>query len=194
MMTAGDGGGMTASMRREEFDVLAQRSRQRVYSRAYGLLQNANEAEDVVQEALIKAWCSYPQFDGRNWEGWLHRIVTNTALNRLAVLKRTQRLSVTEPSEDGSGDDLLSRIPGSITEQPEHQVMARERREQLAAAMNTLPGEWATMLRLYAVDELSYDQIGVRMNCSPGTVRSRIHRARARLQAVLTNVSSNIEC
>jgi len=193
MMTAGDNGTRTTVRQREVFDALVQRSRQQVYSRAYRLLRNQADAEDVTQEAFIKAWCRFPQFDGRNWDAWLHRIVTNAALSRLELLKRSQRVFASEPTDTEAGDDLLARLPANGAEQPERQVIAREGRERLQAAIDTLPAEWATLIRLYALDDYSCDQIAALMDWPPGTVRSRIHRARARLRAVLMDEVVNGE-
>jgi RNA polymerase sigma-70 factor, ECF subfamily len=181
--------------RRAKFDAQVKRSHAKVYHQAYRLLNNASEAEDATQEAFLNAWHSFHRFDAAHlpvremasaWDAWLRRIVTNVAYNRLRTQRRKLTLSLNTSEEGASGDSPLARIPDNADKQPERLILAREYHDEVKALLNALPKEQATVLRLHIFDQFSYQEIADRVGCAVGTVRSRIHRACARLRGRLT--------
>jgi RNA polymerase sigma-70 factor, ECF subfamily len=194
MMEAQTNDAMAEVSRGEEFEALVRRNRKQIYSQAYRLLHDATEAEDATQEALLRAWCHYPHFDAARlpqpaaahaWNCWLHRIVTNVAFNRLRDLKRSRRHLLDVEADASSSDSPLSRIPSDPAAEPERQVMVRELSKEVETLMKALPEEQATILRLHAFEGCSYEEIAAITHRPLGTIRSRLHRARARLSAGL---------
>jgi RNA polymerase sigma-70 factor (ECF subfamily) len=195
MMTAQTNDAMAEVSRSEEFEALVRRNRKQIYRQAYRLLRDATEAEDATQEALLRAWSHYPHFNAARspqpaaahaWNCWLHRIVTNVAFNRLRDLKRSRTHLLDVEAETSAGDSPLLRTPSDPAAEPERQVMVRELSEEVETLMKALPEEQAMILRLYAFDGCSYEEIAAITHRPLGTIRSRIHRARARLSAGLS--------
>jgi RNA polymerase sigma-70 factor (ECF subfamily) len=115
------------------------------------------------------------------WNCWLHRIVTNVAFNRLRDLKRSRTHLLDVEADTSASDSPLLRISSDPAAEPERQVMVRELSAQVEMLMKALPEEQATVLRLHAFDGCSYEEIAAITHRPLGTIRSRIHRARARL-------------
>jgi RNA polymerase sigma-70 factor, ECF subfamily len=188
-------GSTEETARRAEFDAQVKRSHAKVYYQAYRLLHNASEAEDATQEAFLNAWRTFPRFDGAclpqrdaasAWDAWLRRIVTNVAYNRLRTQRRKRSISLDSSLEDAPGDSLLARIADDADKQPERVFLTREYHDHVKALLKALPKEQATVLRLHFFDQFTYEEIAERVGCAVGTVRSRIHRACARLRSRLT--------
>ena len=158
-----------------------QRRLQRLISR---FVRDAAEAEDVTQEAFIKAYRALPAFRGESaFYTWLYRIGINTAKNYLVALKRrapTSTLFDSEESEDFEGVDGLQD-----TNTPENELMSKQVAAVVNATLMKLPDDLRTALTLREIEGLSYEEIAEIMSCPIGTVRSRIFRAR---ETVATNL------
>jgi RNA polymerase sigma-70 factor (ECF subfamily) len=162
------------SSAREE---LFQRHRGESYRYAYRLLGHEQDALDVVQEAMLKAFSALADFDGRSgFRTWLLRIVTNTAYDWGRRRKR-------RPSARG-GDEATSYEPTS-DEDPAHRLNQQELRRELNQALNRLSSTLRETFILYAELGLSYKEIAETQDVPIGTVMSRIHAAREKLQAGL---------
>lgn len=151
-----------------------QRKLLRLVSR---LVRDQAEAEDVTQEAFIKAYRALAGFRGDSaFYTWLYRIGVNTAKNWLVANGRRAPTSTELDNEDaenfGEGD-LLRDV-----DTPERLLMTKQIGETVNAAMTELPEELRTAISLREVDGLSYEEIAQVMDCPIGTVRSRIFRAR----------------
>ena len=160
---------------RAAFDLLYQRYQQRIRSLVGRFVHAAEDVDDVVQEAFIKAYRALPRFRGESaFYTWLYRISVNTAKNHLASRSR-QPLGV-----ELDADDARTAVAEALRdiEDPE----AALRRDQLQAtvdqALANLPEDLRSALTLREFDGLSYAQIAEIMDCPVGTVRSRIFRAR----------------
>ena len=158
-----------------------QRRLQRLISR---FVRDAAEAEDVTQEAFIKAYRALPAFRGESaFYTWLYRIGINTAKNYLVALKRrapTSTLFDSEEAEDFEGVDGLQD-----TNTPENELMSKQVAAVVNATLMKLPDDLRTALTLREIEGLSYEEIAEIMRCPIGTVRSRIFRAR---ETVATNL------
>ena len=158
-----------------------QRRLQRLISR---FVRDAAEAEDVTQEAFIKAYRALPAFRGESaFYTWLYRIGINTAKNYLVALKRrapTSTLFDSEESEYFEGVDGLQD-----TNTPENELMSKQVAAVVNATLMKLPDDLRTALTLREIEGLSYEEIAEIMRCPIGTVRSRIFRAR---ETVATNL------
>ena len=158
------------------FDLLFSRYQHKIVSLVGRYLRDAQDVEDVTQEAFIKAFRALPRFRGESaFYTWLYRIAINTAKNHLvARSRRPPGVDVdVEDAEFMDGADLLKE-----GESPE----AALARDELSAAINTaigqLPDDLRSAVTLREFDGLSYEQIAQIMDCPVGTVRSRIFRAR----------------
>ncbi len=151
-----------------------QRKLGRLVSR---LVRNSAEAEDVTQEAFIKAYRALGAFRGESaFYTWLYRIGINTAKNYLVAQGRRAPTTTAMDNEEAENFEDAERLHDFNT--PEAELMSRQIAETVNASMEALPEELRTAIRLREIEGLSYDEIASLMNCPIGTVRSRIFRAR----------------
>jgi RNA polymerase sigma-70 factor, ECF subfamily len=151
-----------------------QRKLMRLVSR---LVRDQAEAEDVVQEAFIKAYRALPQFRGDSaFYTWLYRIGINTAKNYLVTQGRRAPTSTEADVEEAETFDDGDHLRDINT--PESLLVTKQIAKTLNIAMDELPEELRTAITLREIEGLSYDEIAESMGCPIGTVRSRIFRAR----------------
>jgi RNA polymerase sigma-70 factor (ECF subfamily) len=154
---------------------LFQRYREDAYRVAYRLLGHEQDALDVVQEALVKAFLGLGDFDGRSgFRYWLLRIVGNTALDWGRRRKRRPRLSI------GNGRSELPEP--SCHDDPARSLHQQDLRRKLDQALNDLSPKIRTTFVLFAELGLSYKEIAETQEIPIGTVMSRINAAREKLQ------------
>jgi RNA polymerase sigma-70 factor, ECF subfamily len=161
---------------RSAFDVLVLRYQQKVLKLVLRYIRDPMEAEDVVQEAFIKAFRAIGSFRGDSaFYTWIYRIAINTAKNALVSSKR-RPVSYDIDVQDPEQGDLEARLTDGET--PEQLALTEEIRETVNRAMADLPEDLRTAIVLREIDGLSYEEIAESMDCPVGTVRSRIFRAR----------------
>lgn len=171
-------------MRRKEFEQLAKRYQRDIFSAALRLTNNYADAEDLAQEAFLKAYTAFDQFQlGTNFRAWLLRILTNTHINRYRRSKRSPESIAWEEftllGEKPPADDYPAPCP------PEHEVMATVPDEVVGPALHELPQEFREAVILSDIHELSYKEIAQALSIPLGTVRSRIFRGRKLLRESL---------
>jgi RNA polymerase sigma-70 factor (ECF subfamily) len=151
-----------------------QRKLLRLVSR---LVRDPAEAEDVVQEAFIKAYRALPQFRGDSaFYTWLYRIGINTAKNYLVTLGRRAPTSTEADIQEAETFDDGDNLRDINT--PESLLATKQIAETVNLAMDGLPEELKMAISLREIEGLSYEEIASVMQCPIGTVRSRIFRAR----------------
>lgn len=161
---------------RHAFDLLFGRYQQKIINLVTRYVRDAQEVEDVTQEAFIKAYRALPRFRGESaFYTWLYRIAINTAKNHLVSRSRRPPGSdvEVEDAEHMDGADLLREA-----ESPEAALARDELEAAIDAAIAALPDDLRSAVTLREFDGLSYEQIAQIMECPVGTVRSRIFRAR----------------
>ena len=158
-----------------------QRKLARLLSR---LVRDPAEAEDVAQEAFIKAYRALPSFRGDSaFYTWLYRIAINTAKNYLVALGRRAPTTTGFDNEEAEGFEDAEQLRDSNT--PESELEGKEIAATVNRAMDALPADLRTAITLREIEGLSYEEIANVMNCPVGTVRSRIFRARDAIAAEL---------
>ncbi len=142
------------------------------------LTRNGAEAEDLVQDALVKAFRAREQFaPGTNMRAWLLRIVTNTFINRYRR-GGLERSVLEGPDADPLADGWVSTSSMAALRDPEGQALRRVLEKEIQVALDELPEDFRLAVVLADVQELSYKEIGELMGCPIGTVLSRLHRGR----------------
>jgi RNA polymerase sigma-70 factor (ECF subfamily) len=153
----------------DAFSALVVRYQSLALRVAYTLV--GDDAPDVVQDALVKAYRNLHRFrTGGPFKAWLLRIVTNEASNRRRSAGRRAAVALRALDET------------SVAETPEDLVLSSERRNELAAAVGRLPAIDREVIALRWFAELSEADMAVALDCAPGTVKSRVSRALARLR------------
>ena len=167
------------------FDQLVLKYRSRVYGVVYNLTSNREDASDLTQDAFIKSFQSINRFQGQSsFFTWLYRIAVNSTLTHL----RKNRLRTFFSFEKINTDDKVSaEVIAALTDDTgaDHETFARELQEKLNEAMQKLSIPHRTVITLFEIDGLSHQEIAEIMNCSVGTVRSRLHYAKQLLQSEL---------
>jgi RNA polymerase sigma-70 factor (ECF subfamily) len=134
------------------------------------------EAQDVAQEAFLKAYRALPGFRGESaFYTWLYRIAINTAKNHLVAQQR-RPVDYQIDMQDPDQYEIHPRLRDEAT--PERMALQEELRVTVEQAIGELPEELRTAILLREIDGLSYEEIAAAMQCPVGTVRSRIFRAR----------------
>ena len=161
---------------RAAFDLLVLRYQHKVLKLIMRYVHDATEAEDIAQEAFVKAYRALQSFRGDSaFYTWLYRIAINTAKNALVATKR-RPMDYDLDLQDPEQYDLHSRLAESET--PEALLLTDEIRDTVNRAIENLPEDLRTAIVLRELEGLSYEDIAQTMDCPVGTVRSRIFRAR----------------
>jgi RNA polymerase sigma-70 factor (ECF subfamily) len=168
---------------RGAFDLLVLKYQHKVVKLVARLLRDPAEAEDVAQEAFVKAYRALGSFRGDSaFYTWLYRIAVNTARNAIASRQRRPIDYEAELSESEQSN-LASRL--RHTDTPEATALSEEIRLTVNQAIEELPEDLRTAIVLREVEGLSYEEIAAAMECPVGTVRSRIFRAREAIDRAL---------
>ena len=168
---------------RGAFDLLVLKYQHKVVKLVARLLRDPTEAEDVAQEAFVKAYRALGSFRGDSaFYTWLYRIAVNTARNAIASRQRRPLDYEAELSE-GEQLNLASRLRDNDT--PEATALSEEIRVTVNEAIGLLPEDLRTAIVLREIEGLSYEENAVAMDCPVGTVRSRIFRAREAIDRAL---------
>lgn len=152
----------------------------RVYRLAYRLTGNRPDAEDLTQEVFIRVFRSLSTFQPGSFEGWIHRITTNLFLDGARRRKRI-RIDAMGPEAD--------QVPGPAEfGSPERGYEHANLDHDVQRALDALSPEYRAAVVLCDIEGLSYEEIAVTLDIKLGTVRSRIHRARAQLRRSLAHL------
>ncbi|GMU68476.1 MAG: DNA-directed RNA polymerase sigma-70 factor [Steroidobacteraceae bacterium] len=169
------------------FDLLVLKYQHKVVKLVMRYVRSPAEAEDIAQEAFIKAYRALPQFRGDSaFYTWLYRISINTAKNALAARDRSPIEYDLDLQDGESSWEAQSRLRDPDT--PEGLVLTEEIRQTVNSAIDQLPEDLRTAIVLRELEGLSYEEIATAMECPVGTVRSRIFRAREAIDRRLREV------
>ena len=154
------------------FEELVRRHQRPLFSYLFRMCGNPDEAEEMAQAAMVRAWQKLSGFQGRSsFKTWLYRIGTNLAINRIQRRKPTYELPET--------------LPASETEEPEQAFRSRRREELVQAALQELPADQRSALVLCTYEDMSYQEIARSMGKTVRAVDSLLFRARQNLRKLL---------
>jgi RNA polymerase sigma-70 factor, ECF subfamily len=148
-----------------------------LYGTAVRLTRSRVEADDLLQEAMMRAWSFWDRFEqGTNARAWMHRILMNTFINGYRRRKRER--------------DFLAEVDRELGERPFREHVVRQARadglgDEVRQALRTLPEEFRQVVLLVDFDDLSYREVADTLGCPIGTVMSRLHRGRRVLKRQL---------
>ena len=175
------------SLDRSEFECLFNRAHQRAYNLAYRLTGNESDAEDLTQDAFVRAWSAFDRYDRRHsFEVWLLRILSNLAIDRWRRQSLVRTHSLDQTYRNNGTDVQLGSLVADRSPGPEQQVILRAQGQQIEQALRMLPDNYRTAIILTDIEEWSYEEVAEKMRCPVGTVRSRLHRGRQLLRQHLS--------
>lgn len=170
------------------FEELVARHRDKIYARAFSMMRNEDEAMDLSQEAWVKSWQRLQQFQGDSSFGtWMTRIVINLCLDQLRRRKRQRTESIEEMDEESGG---VERQMPVVNVNPTERLERGELRKRIDQALGQLSHEHRTVLVLHEFEELEYKEIAKKMECSIGTVMSRLFYARRKMASLLASLKT----
>jgi RNA polymerase sigma factor RpoE len=168
------------------YDDLVRRYQERIYATIYHMTSNHEDANDLAQEAFIKAFQALKSFKGgSSFYTWVYRIAVNKTINFLKQRKNRAQISLNDLDFNAEHDpDLVALISDKT---PRRDINLSELQEKLNAAMQKLSEQHRLVVTLHDVQGLSHEEIAAIMDCNIGTVRSRLFYARQQLQAYLSD-------
>ena len=166
------------------FNRLILKYRERLYSVIYNMTGNREDTADLAQDTFIKAFQSINRFQGNaTFFTWLYRIAVNSTVTHLRKNRLRTFFSLEKVVEEGKNSEIISALTDKSG--AERDTFVKELQEKLNDALQKLSINHRTVITLFEIDELSHAEIAEVMDCSVGTVRSRLHYAKQLLQAEL---------
>ncbi len=166
------------------FDILMRKYRERLFGVVYNLTSNREDTADLTQDAFIKAFQAINRFQGQSsFFTWLYKIAVNTTLSHLRKNKMRTFFSLEKIQEEDPGSKILSELTDKTGSGRD--TYLKELQEKLNEAMQKLSIKHRMVITLFEIDGLSHSDIAEVMECSEGTVRSRLHYAKQFLQGEL---------
>ena len=177
--------------KRAEFERYFRETNRAVFSLAYRILGNRAVAEDLTQEAYVRAWQAFGQYrDLGTFRPWINRILINLTSEWRRRNARQHAYSLNETLVCGDGESEYAReIPADVPDM-DSIVLSTETRTQVYEALMGLPESYRVAVTLAHVEDKSYQEISEIIGCPIGTVRSRVHRGSALLRRRLAGLNS----
>lgn len=173
------------------FETLLKKYRKSVYYMLLKMVNNADDAEDLTQEAFAKAFNSLAKFDSKYaFSTWLFRIATNNCIDFIRK-KRIQTVSIDTPYENDDGDSMSFDLPDPNLS-PDGLMLKKQRKEYLGKAVERLPAKYKRLVQLRYFQELSYDEVAKELELPLGTVKAQLFRARELLSQELKHMQSKL--
>ncbi len=172
----------------EAFEALARHYKDKIYSYICRTIGDAGEAEDLTQEVFVRAFTSVARFRGASsFQTWLYRIATNICVDTLRRRRRTEQhaFSLDEPLT--TEDDAVEREIADASRSPQVLAETGELQQQVRRAIASLSEKLRTVVVLFDLQGLSYEQIAEIVDCPVGTVKSRLFNARVQLRDKLSS-------
>ncbi len=173
----------------DRFEYFVRTYQKRVFRLAYTLLRDASEADAVAQDVFVKAWRGLAEFKGESaFETWLTRITINAVKDFARRRKPVVSFSDVRGPDEEAGPDLPSRLDPADGTSPERDLMARDIRRRLAAALVSLSPRQRTVFVMKHYEERSIAEIGAATGLDEGTVKSHLFRAARKLRQRLEDL------
>ncbi|GAE37126.1 RNA polymerase sigma factor SigW [Halalkalibacter akibai] len=170
----------------QAFSEIVELYKDKVFQVAYRMVGNMHEAQDIAQEAFLRAYTNIDSFDlNRKFSTWLFRIATNVAIDRLR--KKKPDFYLQEEVRGSDGLTYESQL-ASDEESVDDQVVKLERQEWVQDEINQLPTKYRTIIILRYIEDLSIKEISEVLDIPPSTVKTRIHRGREALRKRMRHV------
>ncbi len=168
----------------DAFGELVRKYQAKIYSLAYGMVGNHSDADDLAQEIFLKSYRNLKKFRFKSsFYTWLYRIGVNTVITRRKQLRRHRHLELLPQTLDVEGTPYLpSRLGGN---RGDRAAGGRELRREIREAIDRLPEKQRTVVVMHDVEGISHGEISRILRSSEGTVRSRLHYGRKKLQEEL---------
>ena len=174
----------------EAFSHLVTAYEKQVYNLCLRMVTNPEDAQDLAQEAFLKAWRGLSFYKAESsFSTWLYRLTTNVCIDFLRKRRRSSTVSLSN-EDDGEEWELELTDPAPT---PEQHLEYQDQAQAVAQAMEQLEEEYRTILTLRVVQDLPYEQIAEVMNMKVGTVKSRLARARMKLKNFLQQSGNYFE-
>lgn len=164
---------------RDRFQRMAESVYPSLYGTALRLTRDKEDADDLTQEALVRAYEAFDRFDGENFKAWILRIATNLYINRYRKVRRQGKTASLDE------DDNLYEPVAPAESEPDHVMLDHMLGHEVEHALSLVPDIFRACVVLSDVEGLSYDEIAEAVGIPVGTVRSRIARGRAVLRREL---------
>lgn len=173
------------------FETLLKKYRKSVYYMLLKMVKNADDAEDLTQEAFAKAFNSIEKFDSKfAFSTWLFRIATNNCIDFIRK-KRVQTVSIDQPVEGDDGSSMRFDIRDDNLD-PNEFMLKKQRKRYLEMAIKRLPEKYRILVELRYFRELSYEEVANELQIPLGTVKAQLFRARELLNQELKNLKSQM--
>jgi RNA polymerase sigma-70 factor (ECF subfamily) len=157
-----------------------------LYGSAYRLTRNGGDAEDLVQDALLRAYRFWDSFqEGSNCKAWLFKILTNTFINSYKRKKRSKEILNAAVAEQESTDGVLIHAQALSQRTPAELIVEQSLSEDVERALAAIPADFRVAVVLCDIEGFSYKEIAEIIECPVGTVMSRLHRGRRLLHKEL---------
>mgnify|MGYP005751006827 FL=1 len=170
----------------DAFGEIVDLFKDKIYQLSYRMVGNAHEAEDIAQEAFIRAYMNIHTYDtNRKFSTWLYRIATNLTIDRIRKKKPDYYLDAEVAGTEGL--TMYSQVAADV-QLPEDELQSLELQEEIQQQILNLPDKYRSVIVLKYIDELSLKEISEILELPVGTVKTRIHRGREALRQQLRNV------
>ncbi|RMG25434.1 MAG: sigma-70 family RNA polymerase sigma factor [Bacteroidetes bacterium] len=173
------------------FETLLKKYRKSVYYMLLKMVKNADDAEDLTQEAFAKAFNSIDKFDSKYaFSTWLFRIATNNCIDFIRK-KRVQTVSIDAPVEGDDGSSMRFDVRDENLD-PNQTMLKKQRSQYLNMAIERLPEKYRILVELRYFKEFSYEEVAKELQIPLGTVKAQLFRARELLNQELKNIKSQM--
>jgi len=167
------------------FEALVRQHQEQLYRGAYRLAGNPEDAQDLLQEALIEAFRAFGRFQlGTHFVRWVMRIMTHTFVDRTRRRPPFAVQSLDEPLRSAEEEEFVSELASPVLD-PQAELLQGALEEPLQNALDSLPAEFRIAVVLCDVQGMSYEEAAWAARCPVGTIRSRLHRGREMMRRAL---------